>query len=379
MFSRITISDDWQILVVALISATIGVVILAVSPMIPRFYGHFEITKSIQAVHSRPTPRVGGVAIFSAVIFSTAFAPPTYSGGYAGFISATTLLFVAGLLEDLGFGVSPSKRLFAAMASSLIVIALLGIWLPRVGIPSVDKLMSYAPFGIPFTLLITAGVTNGFNLIDGVNGLAGLTALGTAVAFSTIAQASGNHELVDLNLMLTAATFGFFILNFPFGLIFLGDAGAYTLGFVLAWFGIALLVDIPEASPWAVLLCLFWPIADMLLAIFRRLRRRTATTAPDRLHVHQLVMRSLEMCVLGRRNRKVANPLTTVVLAPFVLMPPVVGALFWNDNWTSFLATVLFAVLFVLSYNIAPRAIRRWRTRPTSVSNIGESTDLTGA
>ncbi len=376
MFTSITISHDWQTAAIALISTVIATIIVAVAPSVPRLYGHCSISKSVQATHSRPTPRVGGAAIFGAIIISTAFAPPVLANGYAGFISAAGLLFVVGLMEDLGFGVSPARRLLSAMASSLVVVALLGMWLPRLGIPGADVLMDHALIGVPMTLILTAGITNGFNLIDGVNGMAAVAAMGTAVAFGSIASAAGNQELLDLNTMLVAAIFGFFILNFPFGLVFLGDAGAYTLGFILAWFGIAILIDIPDASPWAVLLCLFWPIADMLLAIFRRMARKVALTAPDRLHVHQLVMRSLEICVLGRGNRRVANPLTTVVLSPFVLSPPAVGVLLWNQNGAAFLATLCFAIVFSLSYAAAPRIVRRLRMKRDSLRDPSRGRDF---
>ena len=363
MLSIISISGNWQFLTIAGTSLLIGFLIVVAAPSIPRLYGHSGIRSSIQAIHSRPTPRVGGIAIFGAIAYSIVNALQDFPGGYSYVIGAATLLFAAGLIEDLGFGVSPARRLLAAAASSVIVVLLLGVWLPRLGIPGADHLATYAEIGVPLTLIITAGVTNGFNLIDGVNGLAGMTAIGASLAFGAISSSAGHPELAELNWILVAAVCGFFILNFPFGLVFLGDAGAYTLGFLLAWFGIAILVEIPDASPWAVLLCVFWPIADMLLAIFRRMRRKAAISLPDRLHVHQLVMRSLELCFIGRSRRKIANPLTTVVLAPFVLTPPAVGVLMWNDNTSAFLAVILFSAAFVLSYNIAPRLARRWRRR----------------
>jgi len=112
--------------------------------------------------------------------------------------------------------------------------------------------------GVPLTLLITAGVANGFNLIDGVNGLSAFTGLCSALALAYIAGQGGAWTLQMMALLLAAAILGFLVLNYPFGLIFLGDAGAYTLGFVIAWFGISLLRAIPEVSAWAVLLTVFW-------------------------------------------------------------------------------------------------------------------------
>jgi UDP-N-acetylmuramyl pentapeptide phosphotransferase/UDP-N-acetylglucosamine-1-phosphate transferase len=221
--------------------------------------------------------------------------------------------------------------------------------------------MEYSAVGIPLTILVTAGITNGFNLIDGVNGLASLTAIVAALALSQIAEISGYSTMVHLPMFLAAGVFGFFLINYPFGLIFLGDAGAYTIGFVLSWFGIAVLVNAPDVSPWAILLTFFWPAADTSLAIYRRLRRSSDISAPDRLHVHQMMMRGLEICVLGQNRRQISNPLTTLVLAPFVIAPPIVGVLLWNQNWNAFLAVLFFGSLLFVAYVAAPGLIRRFR------------------
>ncbi|MFC6639883.1 hypothetical protein GV827_22010 [Sulfitobacter sp. JBTF-M27] len=312
---------------------------------------------AVQAMHDAPTPRIGGIAIFSAFALSGVFAPTELSQPYRDFILATSFLFCVGLLEDLGIHISPWKRLLACVIASLLVIWLLGVWLPRLGIPGIDSRMGLWFIGVPVTLLITAGVANGFNLIDGVNGLASGTSLVAALAFAAIAHQAAYPHMVSLALMLAAGIFGFFLLNFPFGLVFLGDAGAYTIGFVLSWFGISILLNAPDASPWAIFLTVFWPIADTLLAMVRRRRRVQGSMVPDRLHVHQLVMRALEIYILGRRRRRFANPLSTVLLAPFVIAPPLVGVLLWDQNRLAFGAVVVFFGLFFGSYIAAFRIL----------------------
>ena len=131
----------------------------------------------------------------------------------------------------------------------------------------------------------------------------------------------------------------------------MGDAGAYTLGFVIAWFGISLLRAIPEVSAWAVLLTVFWPVSDTMLAIYRRWRLGAGAMAPDRLHVHQLVMRMLEIRFLGKGRRHISNPLATLVLAPFVMAPPLTAVLFWDKPVWAMLAVAGFTLLFWGSYS----------------------------
>lgn len=349
-----------EFVLIALSFAVCSAIIL-LRKRFPRLSGRTADLRAVQAVHTRLTPRVGGIAIFGTLGLSVLFAPVSISGPYANFVFATSVLFLVGLAEDLGFHMSPQRRILAAMGASLLSIWLLGVWLPRTGVPVLDVLVDHWVIGVPLTLLVTAGIANGFNLIDGVNGLASLTAIAAAIALSHIAELTGYTTMVHLAMMVAAGIFGFFLVNYPLGLIFLGDAGAYTIGFVLSWFGIAILLNSPEVSPWAILLTMYWPVADTLLAIYRRSRRNKDVSAPDRLHVHQMVMRSLEICILGRNRRQIANPLTTLVLSPFVLAPPIAGALLWNQNQNAFLAVVVFGVLFFASYATAPSLIRRFR------------------
>jgi len=359
-------------LIVFGLSFSLCCLIIGLKSKFPRLCGASSNLRAIQAMHTLCTPRVGGVAIFASFALSSFFSPISISDAYVKFILASSIIFLVGLAEDIGLGISPRIRLIAAAGASLAVMWLLEVWMPRADIPGLDSLLTYWVIGVPLTLLVTVGITNGFNLIDGVNGLASITAIFTAVALSLIADQAGYTAMVHLAAMLAAVVFGFFLLNYPFGLIFLGDAGAYTLGFVLSWFGISILLTVPDASPWAILLTMFWPVADTLLAIFRRVRRKTAAMGPDRLHVHQMVMRALEICFLGRKRRRLANPLSTLFLAPFVIAPPIAGVMLWDQTNMAFMAVMVFAALFFSSYAIAPHLIRRFRRCACPIDLIGK-------
>ncbi|MCH8467904.1 MAG: glycosyltransferase [Roseinatronobacter sp.] len=284
---------------------------------------------------------------------------------------ATSILFFVGLVEDLTGKVPPRLRLLAALLSSLLVIISLGLWLPRAGIPGLDGLMGNWWVGVPITLMLTAGIANGFNLIDGVNGLAAMTALIAALSFSIISHNAGLLGLSHINLMLAASVFGFLVLNFPAGKIFLGDCGAYVLGFVLSWLGIGIVINNAAVTPWAILLVLFWPVADTMLAIYRRASRRRSAMAPDRLHVHQLVMRALELC--GCR-RSVANPLTTLILMPFIVVPASLGVVFWDEPLRAFLSVVFLGIGFALAYRIAFKLVWKYRAKLKRMNRANSAT-----
>jgi UDP-N-acetylmuramyl pentapeptide phosphotransferase/UDP-N-acetylglucosamine-1-phosphate transferase len=117
-----------------------------------------------------------------------------------------------------------------------------------------------------------------------------------------------------------------------FGRIFLGDAGAYLLGHTLCWIAKAILTLRPDIPTFAILLIFFWPVADTLLAIWRRKSNRTTTDQPDRLHFHQLVMRYLEIRFLGRQKRRLSSLLTLIVLAPMLLSPQALGFIYAYDH-----------------------------------------------
>ena len=90
--------------------------------------------------------------------------------------------------------------------------------------------------------------------------------------------------------------------------------------------------------------------------------------AADRLHVHHLVMRALEIYVLGRDRRHIANPLTTLVLAPFVLAPPLAGVLLWDNSLWACVAVLGFTWLFFGSYGLAFVVLRRLPRRRWSAA-----------
>ncbi len=350
---------SWQGLVgVFGLSLCVAVLLVLAAPYLPRLNGKPSNLGSVQAAHGRPTPRVGGVCIFLSVAAAVFLAPEAVPEGGAALLLSAGLLFFSGLMEDLGVDIRPRLRLLMAATASLCAVLVLGTWLPRLNIPYVDGLLSSPAIGVPVTLFVTVSVANGFNFIDGVNGLSGFTAIIAALVLAGISAVAGQPELGALALILAAAVCGFFAVNYPFGRLFLGDAGAYTLGFFLSWIGVLLLSAAPEVSAWAVLLTVYWPLFDTILAVVRRTGRARATMAPDRLHAHHLVMRSLEILVLGRGRRHLANPLTTLVLAPFVAMPPLAGLLLWNKPLASFLAALLFLGLYAGAYLLLGHHIR---------------------
>lgn len=310
-------------------------------------------TSAVQASHSKPTARIAGLAIVLALGAVVGFSQNATSWHISTLVLVSALpVFGVGLAEDLGYLASPRKRLLAAAISGAVFISLVGQWVPHTGIPGLDIALQWSPFAITFSLFLAVGISHAFNLIDGLNGLAGSTAIGTALALATIAHNAGLAEHRDFLLMIAAAILGFLVFNFPFGKIFLGDAGAYVAGHLLVWMSVSILWNSSNVTPLAMLLIFFWPVADTLLAISRRLTLGKPITHPDRLHFHQLVMRGVEISLLGRGRRHIANPLASLLTMPFIFTPMVAGVLVSGDRSNAAIACVTFAVIFITTYKI---------------------------
>ena len=326
---------------------------------------------AIQSAHDIVVPRLGGFAVFLTVLLflwalNSKFLEPISStdfdiGPIKYLLITASPIFFVGLFEDLGYPVSPMRRILASISSGALVIWLFRVWINGLGIPILDNFISISLIGIIFTLIASSGVVNAFNLIDGLNGLSSFTGISTAVALSYVAYEINQIEILKFLFIFSAIILGFLLLNFPAGKIFLGDAGAYMIGHLLVWSAIILVNHSQEVSPFAILLIFFWPVADTLLAIWRRWRQKRRTYQPDRLHFHQLVMRFLEIKFFGRSQRRLSNPIATIILVPFISFPQVLGVMFWNDFTMSVGLVIIMTILFFSSYVLGISAVKKFR------------------
>ena len=316
-------------------------------------------TKAVQNAHKGLVPRMGGLAIYLSIFVFILLLNSKFSlfqsfdlGTIYWLILSAFPVFLAGFLEDLGYNMSSKARIFSSAFSGLLVIFYFKAWISALGIPGLDALLSVATVAIAFTIFAATGVVNAFNLIDGLNGLTGYVAVSSAIALSIIAFQVNDTEMLRLLFILTASVMGFLILNYPSGKIFLGDSGAYILGHILVWCGILLVNFNSIVSPFSILLIFFWPVADTLLSIWRRLRLKRRADQPDRLHFHQLIMRFIEIRFFGRKRRNITNPVATAILVPMVSLPQVLGVFFWNDFLRSVGCSILLIILFFGTYII---------------------------
>ena len=161
---------------------------------------------------------------------------------------------------------------------------------------------------------------------------------------------SGDHAIMTAALAMIGALLGFLIWNYPRGLIFLGDGGAYFIGFWIAELSILLTLRNPSVSVWFPLLLCMYPIFETLFSIYRRVvLRRSHPGVPDSSHLHHLIYKRVVRWAVGSRlptDELIRNSLTAPYLWGLCLLSAIPAVIFWQNP----LILQLFALLFALSY-----------------------------
>lgn len=253
-----------------------------------------DFNTGIQKMHTAPTPRIGGAAIAVGYFITLFFLEGELRALFAlvGLAGLPALFF--GLAEDLTKKVGVKARLLATIASGLIFAWASGYTVTHVEIAFMDALLAYPLIALAFTSFAIGGVANAINLIDGFHGLASGTLIIILLAFALVGWRVEDTTFMAFALILAAIVTGFFVVNFPLGKLFLGDAGAYFSGYLVAALAVMLPARNPEVSPWISLLILSYPVTETVTSIIRRLIDKNAHPgAPDDQHLHHIVHRNL--------------------------------------------------------------------------------------
>lgn len=284
----------------------------------PHLHGKFTLDHpgSVQTAHHRPTPRVGGLGIYIGLIATWAALPAGEARGMLALILLAGIpAWLFGLVEDITKRVSVLARLLATMFSGGLACLLFGVALQRLDIPGVDSLLAWWPLAVGFTAFAVGGVANAINIIDGFHGLASGTSIVALVALSVIAQLAGDPSLALLSLTIAAVVAGFWLLNYPWGKIFLGDGGAYFTGFALAWIAVLLPMRNPEISPWASLMVCAYPFIEVIYSMLRRFLERRSLGEPDSHHLHSLFCSQV---IRPRTQHILPQTVQNAAVAPFL-------------------------------------------------------------
>jgi len=257
--------------------------------------GHDSL-QGVQKFHINPTSRLGGVAIFLGLAVSglTVSGITEFQHYSFWFLLAAMPVWLAGLTEDLTHRVGPTLRLVTATISAAWLFGSLGVSVGRTDVWPIDLMLSIPGAPLCVTLLVVAGFTHSVNIVDGFHGLAcGLVIIALS-GLTFMAWKVGDTLLLQMCQTSLAVVIGFFILNWPKGAIFLGDAGAYLIGFWVVELGILLAMRNPQISPMAPVVAGLLPLIETLFSMYRRnVVRNHPVNQPDALHLHTLIYRRI--------------------------------------------------------------------------------------
>ncbi len=375
-------------IVALFVSAIVTLLIVRSAHLHGEFTADDDLRKP-QSSHANAVPRVGGVGIVVGLFVGLVAAWWRY--GDASVVFSLTLLacsmpaFLAGVVEDMTKRVGPGVRLLATMAAALAASLILGAVVARLDIPHVDTLVAWqfglksltslgahpqaaAPVALFFTVLVVAGVANAVNIIDGLNGLASMVCMMMFTSIAYVAFRVNDATVLALALAMVGAIAGFFLFNFPAGLIFLGDGGAYFVGFMLAECAVLLVARNPDVSAWYAALLLCYPVWETIFSIYRRrFIRKASPGLPDGVHLHQLVLRRISRWAIGSRESRAlshSNSMSSPYLWLLSACAVFPATLLWRHTGWLVALVCLFCISYVWLYSRlvkfrTPRWLRR--------------------
>ncbi len=307
----------------------------------------------VQKIHLKSVARVGGIGIFIAFFLGVGVLSIRFNNfDYIYLLISLLPIVLIGFYEDIKKKVGPICRLNISFLSAMLAIMLLGALIERTGITVLDFLIRSKIVGGLFACVAIAGVTNAINIIDGMNGLSSGTSIVLLAAIGYIAFKFQDFFILSVVVLAAAAILGFFFWNYPYGRIFLGDGGAYFIGFILAVCSILLVNRNKGVSPWFPILALIYPVFETLFTIYRRkyLKKRSPIY-PDNLHLHSLFYRRVVPIIFNNGHNVVSqNAMTSPLIWALSVISVVPAIIFVNNTFVLILFTILFVLLYIFLY-----------------------------
>ena len=266
---------------VVTLTALVSLVLTPFDFRVAKKLGAIDTPKDNRRMHKRPVPRLGGISIFFAsLLFTLIFCFDIAASLFFGWAGAILIVCV-GVLDDM-LVLPPWVKLFAQVGAAYV---------STIGGNVVTEIsgISLGVFSLPLTVLWTVTLINAHNFIDGLDGLCGGIALAESAALGLVGVTVGQTGLALSAFTLCGACIGFLPYNMGGARIFMGDCGSTFLGFALAWISIALLSAPSPISPLSLLLIFAIPLADIIVAVARRIAKGKSPFLPDRSHIHHML------------------------------------------------------------------------------------------
>ena len=272
-------------------------------------------------------------------------ADPNLHAIVAPMLLASLPAFLAGLAEDLSKRVGVTTRLTATIASGALACGITGVAMQDTGMPLLDHVLQFTAIAVVFTAFAVGGVTNAINIIDGLNGLAAGAVSLMTLAIGVIALNLNDLPLANASFVVASAAMGFGLVNWPLGKLFMGDGGAYLLGFCLAWLAVLLPMRHAEIHAWTTLLVCLYPVLEVGFSIWRRYKRQGHHPGqPDHVHLHHLIFRRVARRHFPSLSTTLQNSMASVICWVLVATPASLAVCFAQN--TAVLAAINIGFVF---------------------------------
>jgi UDP-GlcNAc:undecaprenyl-phosphate GlcNAc-1-phosphate transferase len=309
--------------------------------------------QAIQRIHLNEIPRLGGLVFILSLISYVMVCPNNESIQLLKLMLICLIpIIIVGLKEDLFHNVEPAIRLLSLVFVGWLFRAQFTGPLPHMSdVLLISKLLAFQGGVSFFYILSMVALANGMNLIDGVNGLCGAVAL--SILGTLLFLSYKTNDVVMLSIIFSAILIliPFLIFNYPYGKIFLGDLGAYSLGLMISMLTIILFGRHPEISPWGAVLILIYPTTEVVFSLLRRAIKDVSIFHADTFHLH---LKFFHFFRPQPGYKKIANALVTPILSPLWLFPLITISWVYQKPLFIFIAILLFVLCYGLLYVIVP-------------------------
>jgi UDP-GlcNAc:undecaprenyl-phosphate GlcNAc-1-phosphate transferase len=314
--------------------------------------------QAIQRIHLNETPRLGGLVFILSLASFAMYSSHNESTQLLKLILICLIpIIVIGLKEDLFHNVEPAIRLLSLLFVGWLFRAQFTGPLPNMAdVPLIAKLLALQGGISFFYILSMVAIANGMNLIDGVNGLCGAVALSILGALLFLSYKTSDVVMLSTIFGVILILIPFLIFNYPYGKIFLGDLGAYSLGLLTSILTIILFGRHPEISPWGAVLILIYPATEVVFSLLRRAMKGVSIYHADLAHLH---LKFFHFFRPQPGYKKMANSLVTPILSPLWLFPLIAFSWVYQKPFFILITILLFVLCYGLLYAIFPNVQKK--------------------
>ena len=310
----------------------------------------------IQKIHQGDIPRIGGITIFISIVTQSYLLNNDLSENINIILFSVSFVFISGFAEDITKKIRPRWRLIASFVSGTFLFIFLDIKITETGFSFFDYILGYYFLCFLISVLAITTMSQAMNIIDGLNGLSIGSGILMLIAISFISLSEEDFFIYQLSLCFLVSILGLFVINFPFGKIFLGDGGAYMLGMFLA----ILVILMPERnsniSSLSSLLIVSYPVYETLRSFFRRVFSKDLYWFnPDDQHLHSICFNwAIKKLLVKRFTANILSSLCILIL-PF--LSSCLAILYYDNVLMLFISLLIIIILFEIMIFIGRKLI----------------------